>query len=144
LLNSFLIIRCLWSNRCRTCTCRTFSDPMRHPFRNNASHINLWDAWFPNCPSYFGQPENDDRYVLSGAWLLGVFHSWFRQHNPFILWHIDIGHAIGEQQGYATEIMNKRYTSQITCDNRYSYVGLEHILHNRVLNCHLSSLTLYI
>jgi hypothetical protein len=33
---------------------------------------------------------------------------------------------------------------QITCDDRYSYVGLEHILPNRVLTYHLSSLTLCI
>jgi hypothetical protein len=33
---------------------------------------------------------------------------------------------------------------QITCDHRYSYVGLRHILPNRVLTSHLSSLTSYI
>jgi hypothetical protein len=30
---------------------------------------------------------------------------------------------------------------QLTCDGRYSYMGLGHILPNRVLTCHLSSLT---
>jgi hypothetical protein len=28
---------------------------------------------------------------------------------PIVLWHTDIGRVIGEQQGYATEIMNGRY-----------------------------------
>jgi hypothetical protein len=37
--------------------------------------------------------------------------------------------------------MNERYIRQ-TPDN--TYVGLGHILSNRVLTCHLSSLTLYI
>jgi hypothetical protein len=55
--------------------CRACSEPMRHPFGNHASHINLWDTWFPNYPAYFGQPENGDRCVLPGVWLLCVFHS---------------------------------------------------------------------
>jgi hypothetical protein len=47
------------------CTCRTCSEHMRHIVRNDASHINLSDTWFPNCLAYFGQPDNDDRCVLS-------------------------------------------------------------------------------
>jgi hypothetical protein len=35
-----------------------------------------------------------------------------------------------------------RAGNQITRDDRYSYVDLGHILSSRVLNCHLSSLTL--
>jgi hypothetical protein len=64
---------CLWNNRCRTCTCRTCSKPMRHLFRNDASHMNLWDVWFPNCSLYFGQPENRDHCVLSGVSLVCFF-----------------------------------------------------------------------
>jgi hypothetical protein len=46
------------------------SEPMYHLFRSNASHINLWGAWIPNCPTYFGLPENDDDCVLSGFYLI--------------------------------------------------------------------------
>jgi hypothetical protein len=28
-------------DRCRTCTCRTCSEPMCHPFGNDVSHMNL-------------------------------------------------------------------------------------------------------
>jgi hypothetical protein len=42
------------------------SEPMRHPFRNDAPHIKLWGASFLNCSAYFGQPENDFQRVLSG------------------------------------------------------------------------------
>jgi hypothetical protein len=37
-----------------------------HPFGNDAPHIKLWGASFQNCPTYFGQPENGDKRVLSG------------------------------------------------------------------------------
>jgi hypothetical protein len=60
-------------DRCRTYTCRTCSEPMCHPFGNDASHINLWDAWFPNCAVYFGRHENGDRYVVSGVCLCVSF-----------------------------------------------------------------------
>jgi hypothetical protein len=36
--------------------------------------------------------------------------------NPVIVQHTDMGSVIGEQQGYAAEIMNGRYTRQ-TPDN---------------------------
>jgi hypothetical protein len=39
---------------------------MYHPFENDAPHIKLWGASFPNCPAYFGQPENGNSRVLSG------------------------------------------------------------------------------
>jgi hypothetical protein len=42
------------------------SEPMRHPFGNDAPHIKLWGASFPNCLAYFRQPENDNQRVLSG------------------------------------------------------------------------------
>jgi hypothetical protein len=32
-----------------------------------------------------------------------------RQRNPIVLHHTNIGHVIGEQQGYTTKIMNGRY-----------------------------------
>jgi hypothetical protein len=60
-------------DRCRTCMCRTYSEPMCHLFRNDAAHINLLDAWFSNCPAYFGQSENDDHYVLFGVCLCVSF-----------------------------------------------------------------------
>jgi hypothetical protein len=114
--------KCLGSNRCTTC-----SEPMCHPFENDASHINLWDVWFPNYPAYFGQSQNydcyilsDDCYILSGVWLLCVFHSWFRQCNPVVLWNINIGSVIGEQHGYAAKITNRRYTSQKPNNTRLS------------------------
>ena len=75
-------------DRCRTCTCSEF---MRHPFGNDASHLNLWDAWFSNCPAYFEQPENDDHCVLSGVCLCVYFvHNFgsvtllFSDHTPNI------------------------------------------------------------
>jgi hypothetical protein len=42
------------------------SELMRHQFKNDALHIKLWGASFPNYPAYFGQPENGDQRVLSG------------------------------------------------------------------------------
>jgi hypothetical protein len=60
-------------DRCRTCTYRTWSEPMHHPFGNDASHMNLCDAWFLNCPAYFGQPENDNYCVLSDVCLCVSF-----------------------------------------------------------------------
>jgi hypothetical protein len=39
---------------------------MHNSFENDATHINLWGAWFPNFPMFFGQPENGDRCALSG------------------------------------------------------------------------------
>jgi hypothetical protein len=60
-------------DRCRTCTCRTYSEPMCYPFGNDASHMNLWDPRFLNCPAYFGQRENDDRCMLSGVCLCVSF-----------------------------------------------------------------------
>jgi hypothetical protein len=56
------------------CTCRTCSEHMRYLFGNDAFHINLQDAWFLNCPTYFGQPRNDNHCVLSVVYLR-VFHS---------------------------------------------------------------------
>jgi hypothetical protein len=35
--------------------------------------MNLTIAWFPNCPAFFGQPENDDCCMLSG--LSGYFNA---------------------------------------------------------------------
>jgi hypothetical protein len=40
------------------------SEPMRHPFGNDAPHIKLWGASFQNCPAYFGQPKNGDQRVF--------------------------------------------------------------------------------
>jgi hypothetical protein len=60
-------------DRCRMCLCRTCNEHMRHPFGNDASHINLWDAWFLNYLAHFGQPENGDRCVLSGVCLCVSF-----------------------------------------------------------------------
>jgi hypothetical protein len=60
-------------NRYRTCMCRTCSELIHHPFRNDASHMNLWDARFTNCPTYFRQSENGDRYMLSGVCLCVSF-----------------------------------------------------------------------
>jgi hypothetical protein len=41
------------------------SEPVCHPFGNDAPYIKLWGASFWNCPAYFGQPENSDQHVLS-------------------------------------------------------------------------------
>jgi hypothetical protein len=40
---------------------------------------------------------------------LVCFHSWYRQRNPIVLWHTDIGRVIEEMLGYAVEIMNGIY-----------------------------------
>jgi hypothetical protein len=72
------------------------SEPMRHPFRNNAPHIKLWGASFSNYPTYFRQPENGDWRGYAA----------------------EIGHVIGEHwywacdqrtSGYVVKIMNGRY-----------------------------------
>jgi hypothetical protein len=77
IIGQYFVSDALWSvylhDRCRTCTCRTHGEHMCHPFGNDISHINLWDAWFQNCSTYFGQPENDDRYILSGVYLCVYF-----------------------------------------------------------------------
>jgi hypothetical protein len=54
-------------------------------------------------------------YLVSASF---IFHSWFWQCNPIVLWHTDIGHVIKEHRSYAAEIMNKRYTRQ-TPDNTW-------------------------
>ena len=41
-----------------------------------------------------------------------TFCSWFRQHNPAVLRTHAWYRCVGEQQGYAVEITNERYTSQ--------------------------------
>jgi hypothetical protein len=41
------------------------SEPMCHPFRNDAPHIKLWGASLLNCPAHFRQPENGDQCLLS-------------------------------------------------------------------------------
>jgi hypothetical protein len=41
------------------------SEPMHHLFRNDAHHIKLWGASFPNYLAYFRQLENGDQHVLS-------------------------------------------------------------------------------
>jgi hypothetical protein len=61
-------------DRSRTCMYRICSKFMRHSFGNDASHMNLCDTWFLNCPAYFKQFENGDRCVLSGVCLC-VFRS---------------------------------------------------------------------
>jgi hypothetical protein len=113
--------------KCTTCMCRMCSEPMYHPFGNDASHMNLWDAWFSNCLAYFGQSENGDCCVLSGVCLVlsGILDR-VRMATvacylvfvlcPIVLRHTNIGRAIREQWGYATEIPNGRYTRQ-TPDN---------------------------
>jgi hypothetical protein len=59
----------------------------------------------PNCPAYFGQPENDGGCMLFGRRLVYV-RSWFRYHNPVVLWHTTNRRVFGEQRGYAAEITN--------------------------------------
>jgi hypothetical protein len=44
------------------------------------------------------------------VFVLCVFRSWFWQCSPVVLWYTDIRQVIREQWGYATEIMNERYT----------------------------------
>jgi hypothetical protein len=41
-------------------------------------------------------------------------------NNPIVLWHTHIEREIGEQWGYATEIMNERYTIQKPDNTRRS------------------------
>jgi hypothetical protein len=78
IIDQYFFIRCFLKyvylrESCRTCTCRTCSEPMRHPFGNDTSNMNLWDEWFPCCPAYFGQPENGDRCMLSDVCLCVCF-----------------------------------------------------------------------
>jgi hypothetical protein len=37
----YIIASVYLRDRCRVYMCRTCSEPMRHPFRNDASHMNL-------------------------------------------------------------------------------------------------------
>jgi hypothetical protein len=68
--------------------CRIYSEHIRHPFWNDASHMNLRDAWFSNYPAYFGQPENAERYMLSGVCLCVSF-----VHNSFHrITHLEMTH----------------------------------------------------
>jgi hypothetical protein len=116
---------------------------MRHLFRNDVSHMNLWDAWFPNCPAYFGQPENDDRCLLSGVYLYVSFIHDFGSVT-LIFSDTSISTVWSENSGVMLSKLRSEDTQgrhQITHDGCYSYVGLGHILPNRVLTSHLSSLT---
>jgi hypothetical protein len=135
LIRCFYCRNCLWSNRCSTCPCRMCKKLMCHLFRNNACQINLWDAWFLNCPTFFGQPKNSDCCTLSGVWLLCVFHSRFWQRNP--VWSENNGVIL-----LKSWMENTWARNQITRDGHYSYVSLGPILPNMVLTCHLSFLML--
>jgi hypothetical protein len=117
---------------------------MRHPFGNDASHIKLWGASFPNYPVWIAwewQPLY--AYLVSDSC---TFRSWFRQHNPVALLHMNIKRVIEEQQGYAVKIMNGRYRSQNqrARNDRHSWVGLGPIYPNRVYLCHLLFMTMCI
>jgi hypothetical protein len=87
------------------------SKPMRHPFRNNAPHIKLCGASLLNCLVWTVW-EWRSPHVIWLHWFLCVFHPWFRQRNPIVLRHTDIGRVIEEQWGYAVETTNERYMSQ--------------------------------
>jgi hypothetical protein len=108
-------------DRCRTCTCRMCSEPVHHPFGNDASYMNLWDEWFSNCSTYFWQPENDDCCIRDFGSVILLFSDtlisgvWLKNSEITLpKWWME------DTQG----------RHQITCDNRA----------NRVLICHLSSL----
>jgi hypothetical protein len=78
IIDQYFFIRCFMKYvylcyRCRTCTCRICSKLMCHLFGNDASHMNLWDVWFPNCLAYFRQPKNGNRCVLSSVCLCVSF-----------------------------------------------------------------------
>jgi hypothetical protein len=119
---------------------------MRHPFGNEASHMNLWDAWILNCPAYFRHPKNDDCCVLFNVCLCVSFVRDFGSVTLLLsvtsisgVWSKNNRVMLPKSQTKDTQGRH-----QITCDHRYSYVGLRHILPNRVLTSHLSSLTSYI
>jgi hypothetical protein len=127
IIGQYFFIRCFMKyvylrDRCRMCTFRTCSEYMRHPFRNNTSHMNLWDAWFPNYPTYFRQPENDGCYVLSGVCL---YVSFIRNFGSITLLFFDtsISCVWSENNGvmllklWTEDIQGKH---QITRDSRYS------------------------
>jgi hypothetical protein len=123
--------------------CRTCSKHMYHPFGNDTSHINLWDAWFPNSPTYFGHHENYGRCVLSDVCLCTSFIHDFGSINLLFsstpisdVWSKNNVVMLSKSQMEDTQGRH-----QITRDNCYSYVDLEHILPIRILTCHLSSLT---
>jgi hypothetical protein len=112
----------IYAIRCRTCTCRTFSEPMHHPFRNDASHMNLWDVWLLNCLAYFGQPENDDRCILSGVCLCVSFIHDFSSvtllfsDTPILsVWSVNSGVMLPKSRMEDTQGRD-----QITRDDRYS------------------------
>jgi hypothetical protein len=118
----YIIVIVYLRDRCRTCTYRTCSELIHHSFGNDASHMNLWDAWFPNCPAYFGQPENDDRCVLSGVYL-GV--SFIRDFGSVTL--LFFGTPISCLWSKNSGVMlpkswtkNTQDRQQITHDGRYS------------------------
>jgi hypothetical protein len=56
-------------------------------------------------------------YLVS---VLCVFCLRFQQRNSIVFRHTNIGHVIGEQCGYATEIMNGRYIRQTPDNTRRS------------------------
>jgi hypothetical protein len=132
----------IYAIRCRTCTCRTCNEQMCHPFGNDESHMN-WDAWFLNCPTYFGQPENGDYCMLSGVYLSVSFIHDFGSVT-LLFFDTPISGVWSENNGVMLPkswMKDTQVRHQITRDSHYSYVGLRHILHNRVLTFHLSFMT---
>jgi hypothetical protein len=56
----------IYAIRCRTCTCRTCSEPT---IRKRSISHELVRCVVPELSSVFWTPENGDRYVLSGVCL---------------------------------------------------------------------------
>jgi hypothetical protein len=111
--------------------------------RNDASHKNLWDAWFSNCPTYFRHSENDDRSMLSDICLCVSSIRYFG--SVTLLFSDTLMSDVWSENSRV--MLPKSWTDdtqdrhQIIRNGCYSYVGLGHILPNRVLTCLLSSLT---
>jgi hypothetical protein len=110
--HSIFVSDALWSvylcDRGKTCTCRICSEPMRHLLGNDVFHINLCCSWIVQ---YILDSLRMTTIACYLVYVLYVFHSWFWQRNPVVLWHTDIRRVIGEQWDYATKIMNGRCTN---------------------------------
>jgi hypothetical protein len=59
------------------------SEPMHHPFGDDAPHIKLWGASFLNCPVWTAWECQPSR-VIWLHWLLCIFRPWFLQRNPVV------------------------------------------------------------
>jgi hypothetical protein len=117
------------------------SEPMCHLFGNDAPHIKLWGASFPNCLVLDSlRMATTTCYLVTLALVyLSSMVSAACDRRTMVLgvWSENNGVMLPKSWTEDTWARNK-----ITCDGRHSWVGLGPIHPNRIYPCSLSFLTL--